>query len=141
MWLVDLYFEVDFISFLVVLAITLELLLLTILIVFINVMHLILTPRLDPILFNERWFTLAELGMYSVWPISLVKSGAYMGLIGFPKRMLKTKRFKDYNLNLTFSKPLVIASQICLCIALSAIFFGLLFLVLVLYVFIETEFL
>ncbi len=141
MWLVDLYFEVDLISFLVVLTITLELLLLTVLIIFINVMHLILTPRLDPILFNERWFTLAELGMYSVWPMSLIKSGAYMGLIGFPKRMLKTKRFKDYSLNLSFSLPLVVASRVCIFIALSTIFFGLLFLVLVLYAFIETEFL
>ena len=79
--------------------------------------------------------------MYSVWPMSLIKSGAYMGLIGFPKRMLKTKRFKDYSLNLSFSLPLVVASRVCIFIALSTIFFGLLFLVLVLYAFIETEFL
>ncbi len=140
MWLTDYYQQVDPIFFVISILVGLGVLSLIVAIIFTNIMHLILTPRLDPILFNERWFTLTELGMYSVWPMSLVKSGTYMGLIGFPKRMLKTKRFKGYDLDLSFSQPLIIASRMCVFTILSVVFFGISFGLVILYGIIKTEF-
>lgn len=131
---------VDPVFFVVSIIVILGLSLMVILFILINIMHLILTPRLDPILFNERWFTRAELAMYSAWPLSLIKSGAYMALIGFPKRMLKSKRFKGYDLDLTFKASTVIASRFCIFMALSIIFLGIAFFVIGSFSMIEAEF-
>ena len=67
--------------------------------------------------------------MYLAWPLSLIKSGAYMALIGFPKRMLKSKRFKGYDLDLTFKVSTVIASRFFIFMVLSIIFSGIAFFV------------
>lgn len=67
--------------------------LVSILIVFLIVMHNILHPRLDPILFREPWFNSAQLDMFSAWPLSLIKSMSYIFLIAYPSFFLNRKRF------------------------------------------------
>jgi len=67
--------------------------LVSILLVFLIIMHNILYPRLDPILFREPWFNSAQLDMFSTWPLSLIKSMNYMFLIAYPGFFLNRKRF------------------------------------------------
>ncbi len=83
-----------------------------ILTIFIHIMHLFLYRRFDPILFNNRWFTHAELNIYSLWPLSLIRSVIYMFLIAFPNLAIKTKRFKGFDLTLPVSPSLKVVSKI-----------------------------
>jgi len=66
-----------------------------ILVIFLIIMHNILYPRLDPILFKEPWFNPAQLEMFSAWPLSLIKTVIYMFLIAYPNLIRKKKRFKN----------------------------------------------
>ncbi len=140
MSLVEYAQAVDPVFFVVSIIVVLGLFFTVVLIVFVNIIHLILSPRLDPVLFNERWFTSAELAMFSAWPLSLIKTGIYMALVGFPKRMIKTKRFKGYDLKLSFKMPLIIVSRIYILLVLFNIFLGLSFGIIGLYAVIEAKF-
>ena len=81
--------------------------------IFLIAMHNILYRRLDPILFQEPWFSPAEIAMFSSWPLSLIKAGHYMFLITYPKRSLK-KRFIGLKQVLPIGNQLRIASRIYL---------------------------
>lgn len=63
-----------------------------ILIVYWNILHLFLTRKYDPILFRAPYFNSSELGVYSVWPFSLVKTTGYILLI--TNAPFAKKRFK-----------------------------------------------
>ena len=60
------------------------------------ILHNILVPKLDHILFKEPYFKKSELINYVDWPLSFIKSINYIGLIAFPK-LAKRKRFKGFN--------------------------------------------
>jgi len=79
--------------------------------VFIHILHLMLSRRLDPILFNYQWFSIGEVAMMSLWPFSLFKSSYYAFLITFPN-FARRKRFKGLQNNLPIETPLRIASKI-----------------------------
>jgi len=52
-----------------------------------------LSQRLDSHLFNENYFTVQEMSMLSSFPLSLLKTLAYIRLITFPNSL--RKRFGD----------------------------------------------
>ena len=139
MWLIELYDEVDLIAYLTVLAIVLELFFLVIIIIYINIMHLLLPHKLDSLLFNERWFSIGELGFYSTWPMSLFRTGIYMSLLSFPG-YVKKRRFNGLEIELQIAVPLIIASRIYFVLNAFFILFGLSFVLLGLYSIIETWF-
>jgi len=66
-----------------------------ILLVFLIVMNIILSKRLDPILFKEPWFNPQQLTMFDAWPLSFIKTVIFMFLIAYPDYIRKKKRFKD----------------------------------------------
>lgn len=72
-----------------------ELILIITLLPFLIVMHNMLSPRLDPILFKEPWFHPQQLIIFNSWPMSFIKSVIYMFLIAYPNYTRRKKRFKD----------------------------------------------
>ncbi len=82
-----------------------------VLILYANVMLIILSRRLDPILFREPWFSSAEMVMYSSWPLSLFKVSQYMLLFTFPNAS-KRKRFIGLKQSLPVGKSIRIASKV-----------------------------
>ncbi len=114
MWIIDLYDQVELPGYIAMWALVLSLFTTSLLIIILSITHIFLSRRLDPILFNERWFSSAELVMFNVWPTLMYKVITYMGLIGFPELVLKTRRFRGYDLDLTFSRLMVVFSRCCI---------------------------
>ncbi len=139
MSLTEFYQQADPIFFAISITVVLGLFLMAVIIILINILHLILPRKLDPLLFNERWFSVGELGFYSTWPLSLMRTGIYMTLVSFPN-YVKNRRFKGLDINIPVTKPLVIFSMIYFIINVIIIFLGFSFLLLFLYIFIEAEF-
>lgn len=83
------------------------------------ILHKILGPKLDGILFREPYFQKAELINYQVWPLSLVKSINYIYLVAIPG-WAKKRRFKGLNEELPVGRALKIACKI----QFSAMFIG-----------------
>jgi len=71
------------------------------------ILHKLLPPKLDPILFKEPWFQKSELVNYQFFPLSLIRSLNYSYLITWPS-MAKRRRFKGVNLNLPISTGVTI---------------------------------
>ena len=66
------------------------------------VLHKLLPPKLDPILFKEPWFQKSELVNYRFFPLSLIRSLNYSYLIAWPS-MAKRRRFRGLEQNLPVS--------------------------------------
>jgi len=98
-------------------SVFLSLILIVILAVYIHIMYLFLSKRLDASLFQSPWFSDAELIMYSSWPLSMLRIFYYMYFITFPK-YLGRKRFKGVNSPLPLSPILIIASKIYMALHL-----------------------
>lgn len=81
------------------------------LLVFVIIMHNILYRRFDSALFRHPWFSVAELAMYSSWPLSFLKAVQYMFLLTFPNYMRK-KRFKGLGQVPPVSNSVKLASKI-----------------------------
>lgn len=75
------------------------------------VLHTLLTKKLDPILFKEPYFQRSELTNYRVFPLSALRSFAYIYLVAAP-RWAKKKRFKGFNEPLPITKNIKIACKI-----------------------------
>lgn len=89
-------------------------------------LHKLLTPRLDNILFREPWFTRPELTNYQFCPLSLLRSLNYIYLIGWP-RMAKRKRFKGFNAQMPVSKTLTWLCRVQIFMAFSGLGLAILF--------------
>ncbi len=92
------------------------------------VLHNVLGPKLDHILFKEPYFRKSELANYVSWPLSLVKSVNYIYLIAAPG-WAKRKRFKELKEPLPISRSLTVFCKIQFCLMLFGavmffIFFG-----------------
>ena len=66
------------------------------------VLHKLLPPILDPILFKEPWFQKSELVNYQFFPLSLIRSLNYSYLIAWPS-MAKRRRFRGVDQDLPVS--------------------------------------
>ncbi|VAW98546.1 hypothetical protein MNBD_GAMMA23-1539 [hydrothermal vent metagenome] len=88
-----------------------------ILIIYISAISHLFAKRLDPIIFNERWFTVFELGFYNTWPFNMMKIMYYVYFITFPN-FSRRKRFKDIPTNLDVTFSMVILARICLILYL-----------------------
>jgi len=66
------------------------------------VLHKLLPPKLDPILFREPWFQKSELVNYQFFPLSLIRSLNYSYLIAWPS-MAKRRRFRGVDQDLPVS--------------------------------------
>ena len=108
-------------------SVFLGLILVFVLIVYLNVASPFFTKRFDPVLFNTRWFTISELGIYTVWPFSLMRVFIYMALIAVPWYVLKTRRFKGFDLELSVSTPLKIVSTLFVFLTFLTLLCGLVF--------------
>lgn len=75
------------------------------------ILHNILGPKLDRILFKEPYFKKSELVNYVSWPLSFVKSINYIYLIAAPG-WAKRKRFKGLKKPLPISTTLKIFCKI-----------------------------
>lgn len=75
------------------------------------VLHRVLTKRLDPILFREPYFQRSELANYLVFPLSALRSFAYIYLIAAP-HWAKKKRFKGFNESLPIAKSVQVACKV-----------------------------
>jgi len=73
------------------------------------VLHKLLPPKLDPILFREPWFQKSELVNYQFFPLSLIRSLNYSYLIAWPS-MAKRRRFKGLEQALPVS---AVATVLC----------------------------
>ena len=60
-----------------------------------HILHFILCKKFDDQLFQEKYFNTNELGIYSVWPFSLVRSMGYILLVAAPNFYITKRRFKD----------------------------------------------
>lgn len=83
------------------------------------VLHRLLPPKLDPILFREPWFKKSELVNYQFFPLSLIRSLNYSYLIAWP-RMAKHRRFKGFDRNLPVSAGIIVLCKV----HMSAAFLG-----------------
>lgn len=90
--------EFDLTTTIGIIIFTSLLMLIPILLTYLISMHSSLCRQLDPLLFKEPWFKLAQLTMFDSWPLSLIKSINYMLLIGFPTLTLKTNKFHSLKL-------------------------------------------
>ena len=133
MSLVEFYQQADPRFFIAVMAVVLSLLLMFVLVILFTIMGFILSPKLDPELYNERWFTHAELAIFSYWPFSMIKTGVYLALIGFPERMLKTKRFKGLDIELDPHPLLLLIAKMSMFMIFTAILCGLVFFAMAIY--------
>lgn len=75
------------------------------------VLHNALASRLDSILFKEPYFHQKELRTYVVWPLTWLKTMAYILLVTCPK-LAKWKRFKGFNEALPLAWFLVVLCYI-----------------------------
>ena len=81
------------------------------------ILHNILGPKLDRILFKEPYFRKSELANYVEWPLSFVKSLNYIYLIAAPG-WAKRKRFKELKEPLPIGATLKIFCKIEFCLML-----------------------
>ena len=127
MSLIEFFDGVEPLGIIIFSSVILGLILVFVLIIYINIASPFFTKRFDPLLFNTRWFTVSELGIYTVWPFSLMRTFIYMGLIAAPWYVLKTKRFKGFDLKLNVSTPLKITSALFVFLILLTLLCGLIF--------------
>ncbi len=80
------------------------------------VLHKLLPPKLDPILFREPWFQKSELVNYQFFPLSLIRSLNYSYLIAWPG-MAKRRRFRGFDRNLPVSAGVVALCRIHISVA------------------------
>jgi len=66
------------------------------------ILHKLLPPKLDPVLFKEPWFQKSELVNYQFFPLSLIRSLNYSYLIAWPS-MAKRRRFRGVDQDLPVS--------------------------------------
>lgn len=90
------------------------------------VLHKILSKRLDSILFKEPYFKRSELSNYLVFPLSSLKSLAYIYLIAIPA-WAKKKRFKGFSDPLPVSTPIIVACKIQFSLMLFGLVFAVVF--------------
>ncbi len=101
------------------------LLMVIILLIYLSILTPLLSRRLDERIFTQRWFSVFELGFYTSWPFSLMKTLYYVGFISFP--WLRRKRFKDIPVDLGIPKYLAIASRFYMALHLFALLLGIIF--------------
>ncbi len=124
--LINAILDMEFLGALFFGAMFLGLILVFVLVVYMSAISPLFAKRLDPVLFNTRWFTISELGIYTVWPFSLMKILYYVLFITFPK-FSRRKRFKDIPTDLDISLNMVVLSQICLILYFLTLLCGLVF--------------
>lgn len=92
------------------------------------VLHKILSRRLDSLLFREPFFNKSELINYRVFPLSALKSFAYIYLIAKPA-WAKKKRFAgfDEDGNLPITRPIRVACKVHFFLMLFGGVFAILF--------------
>jgi hypothetical protein len=76
------------------------------------VLHKPLCQQLDKILFREPYFQKSELANYQFFPLSLLKSLNYIGLVAAPC-LLKKKRFGGFSGEVPISRPVRLACKLC----------------------------
>ncbi|SRR5690606_11275336 len=81
------------------------------------ILHNILCPKLDHILFKEPYFKKSELVNYGDWPLSFLKSMNYVYLIAAPS-LAKRKRFKGSNEHLPIGPILKFICKVEFCLML-----------------------
>jgi len=64
-----------------------------VMLILLHVLHVILPQKFDEIWFNQKYFSEAELAIYSSYPLSLVRTLGYSAAICLP--FLMKKRFID----------------------------------------------
>ncbi len=115
MSLVEIFTGIEPIGIIAFSSVILVIVLAFILIIYISIISPLFTKHLDPIIFNERWFTVFELGFYNTWPFSLIKILYYVYFITFPK-FTRRKRFKNIPTKLDITLTMVVLSRICLAL-------------------------
>ncbi len=103
--------DADILGVIAISLIAIGFLLIFILAIFIHILHPLLSRRLDSLLFNPQWFSIGEVAMLSLWPLSLFKTSHYIFLITFPN-YARRKRFKGLQENLPIEPPLKLAASI-----------------------------
>lgn len=63
-----------------------------------HILHFILSRKYDKILFKDPIFNQMELAIYSSWPLSLVRTMAYILLIAAPNFFITKRRFKEISI-------------------------------------------
>ncbi len=76
-----------------------------------HILHIVLCKKYDKILFKQPYFRETELGVYSAWPLSLMRSMGFIGLLGMPG-LFKKRRFQGIELDLSGELFLVILSKL-----------------------------
>jgi len=120
----ELYQGMDLLGIFVLTTFIGVLFFIVVLTIYIHILHPLLSRKLDSILFNKNWFTHAELSIYSLWPLSLIRSVIYTFLITFPDLAVKTKRFKGFDLTLPLSPFLRGMSKVYIILHFLALFVG-----------------
>ena len=87
------------------------------------VLHKLLPPKLDPILFKEPWFQKSELLNYQFLPLSLIRSLNYSYLIAWPS-MAKRRRFKGLEQTLPVSTVATVLCKIHISVGLIGTLIG-----------------
>lgn len=88
-----------------------------------HILHFILCKKYDALLFKEPIFNPMELAIYSSWPLSLVRSMAYVLLIAAPDFFITKRRFKELAIDRSSMFLLTFFSKIFLLIVLLDILF------------------
>jgi len=118
--LVNAILDMELLGAIIFGAMFLGLLLAFILIIYMTIATPFLSKRLDSIIFNAEWFTDFELGFYSTWPFSMMKTLYYMYFISFPI-FSRRKRFKNVpQLNVPLS--IIITSKFYIFLHLLTLF-------------------
>ena len=108
-------------------SVFLVLLLIPILIIYVSIAAPFFSKRYDSILFNDKHFTITELGFYTTWPFNLMKVMVYMALIAAPGYMRKRKRFRNFDVVLDVPRTYRIASITYITLHLLTFSIGLVF--------------
>lgn len=82
------------------------------------VLHKMLPPVLDPLLFREPWFQKSELVNYQFFPLSLIRSLNYSYLLAWPD-MAKRRRFKGLDRKLPVRAGVIVLCRIHISAAFS----------------------
>lgn len=105
-----------------------------------HILHFILCRKYDEILFKEPTFNQAELAIYNSWPLSLVRSMAYILLIASPDFFITKRRFKEVSIERSNISLQVLSCKIFLSSLLLSLFFLLIILVSVVFPELFSEF-
>ncbi len=92
-----------------------------------HILHFFLTRKYDKLLFKRPYFRETELGAYTIWPFSLMRTMGYILLLATP-RLVKLRRFKGVHLDLSGTLIFVILSRLFLALLfIDLIFFLVMF--------------